>query len=942
MRLPVVQARPARAERPSLAVVRPTDLGLGAVAQDVATWEGEVEKTRLMEEEVQRLDDEKAVQPLLDRLTEAYEPTFSEAGAQWDGLTPGFARGMMSALDAAADPLLRREDLPPGQRDALARGISQYKQATGQRAIQYQAQRRGQLAAEQAAARRTADVGAVMGDYMGRMAEAQRTIDNSYDGSSGDYVEQVMAAHEAAAGGVIEAAPEALRPVVAQQLEQRRLALLGRSLDVAAQSEQGYLTAQVRTTGDRLINAVQTAPGMLDEALTQATDAVAALPAGARSAALAGLQDGLIEGAMTALIRDGQQDAALSRLNSGEFDTRLKPETKARLLGAAMRKSEALDVDDWAARLRLGQMMQDDLASLAATGQGVGVDVGTVASMLGPREAAEYQMRVEQAKAAHQAVAGFAAMTPAQIREQVASQAPAPGQAGFAEAQARYEAASRAAEAEIKAREEDPAAWAAKAAPGLGGALSALGEGDTARARREAGAYGAATLQLQENAGIAANERRLLPKATASALVAAATSNPDPAQGLIGLGQVVQAFAPPPGASGETIAGAMARQRMVLNELKAAGADNGDLAAALDLAADPVRMGRYVAAMRSKSLDGLVKKDREALEAATDAVLQPYMRSYQGLTPGAVLTDGRRQMAYRLAADAMARGQNQRRAAEEAVEVLAGQYVFVGQGGWRMPKALAHRRTDGPGREHVQTVVQRGASRFMASLTANDGAGFYAPPDAQRRGLTEGQRRERYADAVARNGRWMTSPDDQGLVLMHRTLDGSWTPALDRGGNAIQQTWAQLQDTGRTRRPSGEAVGNRAPRGIRNNNPGNIEFRSNTRWQGQKGHDGRFVTFETPEHGLRALSRDLGTKMGRGLTSIQAILNAYAPPSENDTKLYIERVSRALGVAPTARLDPNDARMRAGLMAAIIRHENGQQPYSVALIQEAARAGMRR
>lgn len=942
MRLPVVQARPARAERPSLAAVRPTDLGLGAVAQDVAAWEGEVEKTRLMEEKAQRLDDEKAVQPLLDRLTEAYEPTFSEAGAKWDGLTPGFARGMMTALDAAADPLLRREDLPPGQRDALARGIGQYKQATGQRAIQYQAQRRGQLAAEQAAARRTADIGAIMGDYMGRMAEAQREIDNNYDGSTGDYVEQMQVAHAAAVAGAMEGRPEALLPVAAQQFEQKRLALLGRSLDIAAQSEQGYLTAQVRTTGDRLINAVQTAPGMLDEALTQATEAVAALPAGARSAALAGLQDGLIEGAMTALIRDGEQDAALKRLNSGEFDTQLKPETKARLLGAAMRKSEALDVDDWAARLRLGQMMQDDLASLAATGQGVGVDVGTVASMLGPREAAEYQMRVEQAKAAHQAVAGFAAMTPAQIREQVASQAPAPGQAGFAEAQARYEAASRAGEAEIKAREEDPAAWAAKAAPGLGGSLSALGEGDAARARREAGAYGAAILQLQENAGIAANERRLLPKAAASALVEAAASNPDPAQGLIGLGQVVQAFAPPPGASGETITAAMARQRMVLNELKAAGADNGDLAAALDLAADPVRMGRYVASSRTKALDSMDKKDRDALEAATDAALTPYLRSFEGLSPGAVLTGGRRLMAHRMAADAVARGQSPRQAAQEAAEVLSGQYAFIGQGGWRMPVNIANRRDPGAGITHHSALAQRGAARLMAGLTANDGSGFYAPPDGQGRGLTEAQRRERYADAVALRGRWMTTPDDQGLVLMQPTLDGRWTPALDRGGQPIQRSWAMLVDAGRQRRPSGEAVGNGAPRGIRNNNPGNIEHRSDTRWQGQAGHDGRFARFETPEHGLRALSRDLGTKMGRGLTSVRSILETYAPRGENDTDAYVAAVSRSLGVAPTARLDPNDVRVRAGLMAAIVQHENGQQPYSAALIQEAARAGMRR
>ncbi|WP_312782003.1 hypothetical protein [Brevundimonas sp.] len=943
MILPEIQKRPQRAERPSMATVRPTDLGLGAVARDVAEWEGEVQQTQLLEEEVQKLEDDKAIEPLFNALTETFEPAFSEAGASWDGVSPGFARGVTGALDAAADPLMGREDLPPGQRDALTRRIGQYKQATAQRAIQFQAQRRGQVAAEQQAARQTAAVGGVMGQYMTQMAERRAAIDNAYDGSTGDYVEQVMAAHAEVAAKVFEGVPAALQPRVQQQMEQQRMALMGQALDVGVRSEQAYLTSQSRAIGDQLINAVQTAPSMLDDALTQATAAVAGLPAGARGAALSGLQDGLIEGALGALIRDGKQDAALQRLNSGEFDTRLKPETKARLLNQAQQKSEALDVNDWMARLTLNEQIRDDLASTAATGVGVGVDLATVAAVLGPREAAEYQIALNQAKEAHQAVSGYAAMTPAEIRAQIESLKPEPGQAGFAEAQGRYEAASRAAEAEIKARTEDPAAWAVRNAPHLAGSLSALGSGDAAAARRQAGAYGLAQIELQKAAGLPLAEQRLLPKATASALVAAAQNNPDRTQGLIGLGQVVQAFAPPPGASGETIAGAMHRQTMILNELQKAGADNGDLAAALDLAGDPVRMGRYAAATRTGALEGMERKDRVALEAATDAALAPYLRSFAGMSPGTVLTGGRRAMAHRLAADALARGGSVREAAAEGAAVLTERYAYVGQNGWRMPKAMAERRSDGPGREAVQTLVQRGAGRLLASLTANDGAGFYAPADSGGRGLTEAQRRERYADAVALRGRWMTTPDDQGLVLMQPTLDGRWTAALDRSGRPIQQTWAQLQDTGRPRRPGGESVtSGRNPRGIRNHNPGNIEFRDNIRWQGQKGHDGRFVTFETPEHGLRALSRDLGTKMARGLTSVQAILTEYAPDSENDTRAYVAAVSRALGVSPTARLDPSDVRVRAGLMSAIIRHENGVHPYSPAMVAEAARQGMRR
>lgn len=533
-------------------------------------------------------------------------------------------------------------------------------------------------------------------------------------------------------------------------------------------------------------------------------------------------------------------------------------------------------------------------------------------------------------------------MSPAEISAHVENLKPEAGQVGFADAQGRYEAAQRAAAAEVEARQADPAAWAARNAPSLAGSLSALGSGDAAAARRQAGAYGQAQLQMQARAGVESANRRLLPKATATALVEAAANNPDQAQGLIGLGQVVQAFAPPPGASGETIAAATARQRMVLNELKAAGAENGDLAAALELAGDPVRMGRYVAARRSGALENLVKRDRDALVAATDAALAPYLRSFEGLSPGAVVTGGRRQMAHRLAAQALAGGASPREAAQAGAEVLSDRYVFVGTAGFRMPATLARQRDGGPTGTHNQTLAQRGAARLLVTLGRNDGEGFYAPANSQGRNLSEDQRRERYADSVTTSGRWMTTPDDRGVVLMHPTLDGRWTPALDRDGQPIQKTFGQLIDSGRERRPSGQgAGGNGAPRGIRNNNPGNIEARE-TRWQGQAGSDGRFAKFTTPEHGLRALSRDMQTKMGRGLTSVRSILNTYSPPSENNTAAYIAAVSRVLGVSPDARLDPNDVQMRVKLMAAIIQHENGQQPYTNVQLTQGARAGMGR
>ncbi|EHM1384285.1 hypothetical protein KFS98_003772 [Salmonella enterica] len=116
-------------------------------------------------------------------------------------------------------------------------------------------------------------------------------------------------------------------------------------------------------------------------------------------------------------------------------------------------------------------------------------------------------------------------------------------------------------------------------------------------------------------------------------------------------------------------------------------------------------------------------------------------------------------------------------------------------------------------------------------------------------------------------------------------------------------------------------------RGERNNNPGNIESNS-IPWQGKTGSDGRFATFETPEHGIRALAKDLNTKYNRGLNNVEDIINTYAPPFENNTKAYIAAVSNQLGVAPNQPLNLSDPATVEKFSKAIITHELGYQPYS--------------
>lgn len=99
------------------------------------------------------------------------------------------------------------------------------------------------------------------------------------------------------------------------------------------------------------------------------------------------------------------------------------------------------------------------------------------------------------------------------------------------------------------------------------------------------------------------------------------------------------------------------------------------------------------------------------------------------------------------------------------------------------------------------------------------------------------------------------------------------------------------------------------PRGIRNNNPLNIEFKKNTRWLGlaPMPTDGRFAVFTDMIYGVRAAFKILRTYMaepprGHGLTTITAIISRWAPASENATENYIRIVSSRSGISPCETL----------------------------------------
>ncbi|MEB1611440.1 structural protein P5 [Xanthomonas arboricola] len=99
------------------------------------------------------------------------------------------------------------------------------------------------------------------------------------------------------------------------------------------------------------------------------------------------------------------------------------------------------------------------------------------------------------------------------------------------------------------------------------------------------------------------------------------------------------------------------------------------------------------------------------------------------------------------------------------------------------------------------------------------------------------------------------------------------------------------------------------PRGVRNNNPGNID-RTGVAWQGEdriaaaRAREARFAVFDTPEYGFRALVKTLLTYQRKhGLRTVRDIINRWAPPVENDSGAYARQVATALGVDVDQRIN---------------------------------------
>lgn len=122
------------------------------------------------------------------------------------------------------------------------------------------------------------------------------------------------------------------------------------------------------------------------------------------------------------------------------------------------------------------------------------------------------------------------------------------------------------------------------------------------------------------------------------------------------------------------------------------------------------------------------------------------------------------------------------------------------------------------------------------------------------------------------------------------------------------------------------------PKGLRNNNPGNLRRLSKKNgkdqlWNGEipyaQSKDASFSQFYEMKFGIRAMMRDLISDIKKGHNSITKLITVYSPPNENDTAAYIKNVAAAVGLAPLAIIDLSQETIIA-LCKAMVIVENGK------------------
>ncbi|MDE1715748.1 hypothetical protein PWG14_25100 [Chromobacterium amazonense] len=256
---------------------------------------------------------------------------------------------------------------------------------------------------------------------------------------------------------------------------------------------------------------------------------------------------------------------------------------------------------------------------------------------------------------------------------------------------------------------------------------------------------------------------------------------------------------------------------------------------------------------------------------------------------------------------------------------------------------LASRLAVGLGLLMDSAELNQGENEFVAAQQKRNGIGSSVWHGLDLNGKTFEYLKDKAKSAYQP---WYEFGDEQVPKYIERYVrehpqekPAGWTDAIQAAPSARQKlaqaAARELPQKAQMAKATGRAL---LPRGLRNNNPGNLQYVGQAGAVKEAGAGGRFAVFATPQAGLDAMAQQLRRYANSGLTSVNSIVRKWAPASENNTAAYVAAVARRMGVDGNQSLDLGRPEVLRSLMDAMIVHENGRNPYARQMLDASAAA----
>lgn|GEM_PF-4605693 len=481
-------------------------------------------------------------------------------------------------------------------------------------------------------------------------------------------------------------------------------------------------------------NALLTNPLQFGERRRELAGRISAsgLPATAREKLSEAADQGLALSAVQGAIEENPQ-RALANLKAGTFDAFINPGNKASLMAAAQRKIDEGDRGTKIERNRVKGLIEDEIASLTATGVGIEGLRNRAAAVLEPEEFDAYLTSIGRARQAHDTIELVKFSTPEDAAAQLEEIRPRPGSAGFADQQKIFEAVSRETARLFKQRADDPAGYVS-AMPEVAEALEAAEQDPSLLPEAIS-----ASLAAQEAIGLAVFERRMLSNVQANAIVGQITA---PQEGQ-SQAQAVQGLADQYGTLWPRVYG----------ELVDAGLPGGILVMAGMTRPGQVRARGLLAEAQAAGTKALKEAVGDDVAGDVETALVTEMIEFNATmaqVPGGATTQNQyRDATMDLALLYKQQGATASEAAKRAYnDVIGDHYHF--EGTYRVPIEF----DPGTVRASTETFLRSDLPKLDIET-----------PESLDSRLNSEQAKEQYVRAIQDKGYWLINRDETGLIL---------------------------------------------------------------------------------------------------------------------------------------------------------------------------------